>query len=84
MFQRFGVISLEMTQRKWASSRLEGRTSWIFSSRGRCSLLTSGTSGTRSDGLRKGQSQCELLGASQDSSPVDAGPKTLCGFGAGT
>ena len=56
------VISLETPQRKWASSRLEGRTSWIFSSCGRCSRLTTGTSGTRSGGLRKGQSTCELLG----------------------
>ena len=56
------MISLETTQRKWASSRLEGRTSWIFSSCGRCSRLTTGTSGTRSGGLRKGQSPCELLG----------------------
>ena len=56
------VISLETPQRKWASSRLEGRTSWIFSSCGRCSLLTTGTSPTRSGGLRKGQSPCELLG----------------------
>ena len=56
------VISLETPQRKWASSRLEGRTSWIFSSCGRCSRLTTGTSGTRSGGLRKGQSPCELLG----------------------
>jgi len=56
------VISLETPQRKWASSRLEGRTSWIFSSCGRCSQLTTGTSGTRSGGLRKGQSPCELLG----------------------
>ena len=47
---------------KWASSRLEGRTSWIFSSCGRCSQLTTGPSGTRSGGLRKGQSPCELLG----------------------
>ena len=47
---------------KWASSRLEGRTSWIFSSCGRCSRLTTGTSGTRSGGLRKGQSPCDLLG----------------------
>ena len=54
--------SLETPQRKWASSRLEGRTSWIFSSCGRCSRLTPGTSGTRSGGLRKGQSPCELLG----------------------
>ena len=56
------MISLETPQRKWASSRLEGRTSWIFSSCGRCSRLTTGTSGTRSGGLRKGQSPSELLG----------------------
>ena len=56
------MISLEMPQRKWASSRLEGRTSWIFSSCGRCSRLSNGTSGTRSSRLRKGQSPCELLG----------------------
>ena len=56
------VISLETSLRKWASSRLEGRTSWIFSSCGRCSRLMTGTSGTRSSGLRKGQSPCELLG----------------------
>ena len=56
------VISLETPQHKWASSRLEGRTSRIFSSCGRCSRLTTGTSGTRSGGLRKGQSPCELLG----------------------
>ena len=53
---------LKTPQRKWASSRLEGRTSWIFSSCGRCSRITTGTSGTRSGGLRKGQSPCELLG----------------------
>ena len=56
------MISLETPQRKWASSRLEGRTSWIFSRCGRCFRLTTGTSGTRSGGLRKGQSPCELLG----------------------
>ena len=55
------MISLETPQRKSASSRLEGRTSWIFSSWGRCSRLTTGISGTRSGGLRKGQSPCELL-----------------------
>ena len=56
------VISLQTPQRKWASSRLAGRTSCIFSSCGRCSRLTTGTSGTRSGVLRKGQSACELLG----------------------
>ena len=56
------MISLETPQRKWASSRLEGRTSWIFSSCGRCSRLKTLSSGTGSGGLRKGQSPCELLG----------------------
>ena len=42
-------------------TRLEGRTSWNFSSCTRCSRLTTGTSGTRSGSLRKGQSPCELL-----------------------
>ena len=56
------MVTLGTPQRKWASSRLEGRTSWIFPSCGRCSRLTTGTSGTRSGGLRKGQSPCELLG----------------------
>ena len=55
------MISLQTPQRKWASSRLEGRTTWIFSSSGRCSRLTMGTSGTRCGGLRKGQSPCLLL-----------------------
>ena len=61
-FQRLDVINLETPEQKWASSRLEGRTSWIFSSCGRCSRLTTGTSETFSGGLRKGQSPCELLG----------------------
>ena len=56
------MISLETPQWKWASSCLEGRSSWIFSSCDRCSRLTTGTSGTRSGGLRKGQCPCELLG----------------------
>ena len=60
------MISLETPQRKWASSRLEGRTSWNFSSCGRCSQLTTGISGTRSGGLRKGQSPCEFLGGLSD------------------
>ena len=51
-----------LPQRKLASSRLEGRTSWILLSCGTCSRLTTGTTGTRSGGLRKGQSPCELLG----------------------
>ena len=57
------MISFQSPQRKWASSRLEGTTSWIFSTWGRCSRLTTGTTGTPSGGLRKGQSPCELLGS---------------------
>ena len=56
------MIRLETPQRKWASFRLKGRTSWNFSSCGRCSRLKTGNSGTRSGGLRKGQSPCELFG----------------------
>ena len=56
------MISLETPQRKCESSRLEGRTSRIFSCCARCCRLTTGTSGTRFGGLRKGQSPCELLG----------------------
>ena len=55
------MISLKTHQWKRASSHLQGRTSWILPSCGRCSRLTSGTSGTRSGDLRKGQSPCELL-----------------------
>ena len=51
----------ETPQHKCASSRLEGKTSWIFSSCSRCSRLTRGTSGSTSGGLTKGQSPCELL-----------------------
>ena len=72
-FQMLGVISLETPQQKWASSRRVGRTSWIFSSCGRCSRLTTGTSGSRPGGLRKGKSPWELLRASRNSSPVNAG-----------
>ena len=56
------MISLERPHWKWASSRLEGRTFWIFSSCSSFSPLTTGTSGTCSGGLRKGHSPCELLG----------------------
>ena len=56
------MISLETPQRKWASSCLEGRTSRIFSSCGWFSRLSTGTSGTCSLGLTKGQSPSELLG----------------------
>ena len=43
-----------------------------------------GASGTRSGGLRNGQSPCELLVALSVSSLVEARGKTLCGFRTGT
>ena len=57
------MICFESPQRNWASSHLEGTTSWILSTCGRCSPVTTGTTGTPSGGLRKGQSPFELLGS---------------------
>ena len=55
------LISLETPHRIWATSRLEQRTSWIFSCCSWSSRLTTLTSETRSGGLMKGQSPCKLL-----------------------
>ena len=57
------MIIPETHQRKWTSSILEVRTSWIFSSCSRCSRLRTVRKGTRSGGLRTGQSSFELLGS---------------------
>ena len=61
-FPGLDVIILETPQRKWASSILEVRTSWIFSSCGRCSRLITVTKGTDSGGLMTGQSPFEFFG----------------------
>ena len=82
-FQMLGVSSLETPQWKWASSRLEGRTSWIFSSCGRCSQHVTETSGTRYGGLRKGQSHGSSSGSLGIPLPSMPGPKILCGVRAG-
>ena len=55
------LISLKTPHRIWATSRLEERTSWIFSSCSWSSRLTTWTAETRSGGLMKGQSPCKLL-----------------------
>ena len=57
------MIIPETPQRKWTSSILEVRTSWIFSSCSRCSRLRTVRKGTRSGGLRTGRSPFELLGS---------------------
>ena len=67
----------ETPQRKWASSRLEGRTSWIFSSCGRCIDLRRGPQGPALVASGKASPQASCTGASRDSSPVDAGAYDL-------
>ena len=51
----------------------EGENLLDFLSCGRCSRLKTRTSGTRSGGLQKGQSPCELLGGLSGFLSVDAG-----------
>ena len=65
------VISLERPKWKWASSRLEGRTSWIFSSCGRCLRRRPQRPALVASGKSSPHASCS--GASRDSSPVDAG-----------
>ena len=69
----FSVITPYLPKQKWASSRLEGRTSWIFSTWGSCSRLTMGTSGTALVASGKASPHASCSGASRDSSPFDAG-----------
>jgi len=67
------VISLETPQPKWATSRLEGGTSW-FSRVAACALdLRRGPHGPAllASGKVIPHASCSV--ASQDSSPVDAG-----------
>ena len=90
MFRRLVVISLETPQRIWASSRLEGRTSWIFPSCGRCSQVTLETSGTRSGGLGKASPHASCSGpevrcdeprdASADMGLISPGGENLLDF----
>ena len=73
MFQRLGVISLGKPQRKWASSPLEGRTSWIFSSWEGDLDLRWGPEGPALVASGKAIPHASCSGASRDSSPVHAG-----------
>ena len=76
-FQRLGVISLETPQQKWASSHLEGRTSWIFSNCGRCSQRTLGPQGPALVASGNSSPHASCSGPSLDSSPVHAGASDL-------
>ena len=81
-FQRLGVISLEKPQRKWASSHLEGRTSWIFSSCGRCLRRRPQRPALVASGKSSPHASCS--GVSPDILPSMTGHKTMCAVGAGT
>ena len=78
------MISLEKPQWKWASSRLEGRSSWIFRVAAGALDLRRGLRDPlwwpqeRPVPMRVAR---ETLGNPLPSMP---GPKTLCGVGAGT
>ena len=68
---RLVMISLETPQWKWASSRMDGRISWIFSSFGKCSRLTMGGPALVASGKASPHASCS--GPSRDSSPFVAG-----------
>ena len=72
-FQRLGVIRLEMPQRKWASSRLEGRTSWIFSFAAGALDLRRAPQVPSLVASGKASPHATCTGASWASSPIDAG-----------
>ena len=78
------MISLEKPQRKWASSRLEGRTSWIFRVAAGALDLRRGPQGPALVASGKASPHASCSGASRDPLPSMPGPKTLCGVGAGT
>ena len=78
------MISLETPQQKWASSRLEGRTSWIFSSYSRCSRHTTGPQGPGVVASGKASPKKGARWPLGIPLPSIPGPKTLCGVGSGT
>ena len=73
MFQRLGVISLETPERKWASSSLEGRTSWISRVEAGALDLRWEPQGHALVSSGKTNPLASSSGSSRDSSPVDAG-----------
>ena len=71
------MISLETPQRKWASSSLEGRTSWISRVEAGALDLRRGRQGPPLVASGKASPHASCSGASRDSSPVDAGAYLL-------
>ena len=75
------MISLETPQRKWASSRLEGRTPGFSRVAAGALDFRGGHTGPALVGSGKASPNSSCSGASRDSAPVDAGPEILCGVG---
>ena len=71
-FQRLGVISLETSQRKWASSRLEGRPAGFSRVAAGALDLRRGPQGPALVASGKASPHASSSRASRDSSPVDA------------
>ena len=77
------MFSLETNQRKWASSRLEGRTSWIISSLAGALDLGRGPQGPAL--VASGKASPHRVAREHLWIPLLSmpGSKTLCGVGAG-
>ena len=72
-FQGLGVISLETPQRKWASSRLEGEPPGFFRVAAGALDLPLGPQGPALLASGKASPHASCMGASRDSSHIDAG-----------
>ena len=87
-FQMLDVINLETPHWKWASSRLEERTPWIFLSCGGALDLRRGPQGPALVASGKASPHASYSGASRGLLGFPLllmlGPKTLCGVSAGT
>ena len=71
------MISLEMPQRKWASSRLEGKPTGCSRVVAGALDLRLGPQGPALVASGKAIPHASCTGASRDSSPVDAGAEDL-------
>ena len=72
-----GVISLEMPQRKWASSRWRGEPPGFFGVAAGALDLRRGPQGPGLVASGMASPHASYSGASRDSSPVDAGAYDL-------
>ena len=84
MFQRLGVISLETPERKWASSSLEGRTSWNSRVEAGALDLRRGHLGPAPVASGKANPHASCSGAYGIPLSSMPGNKTLCGVGSRT